>query len=362
MGWINDELSRRKLPELLEGVKTAEDFMSRRKEIQKLLEEEEYGHFPPKPVNISFKETSSNSHFAAGHAVLSTVEITSTFPDGQEFTFPVRCAVPKKGDDLPAFVHIAFTDLPVDKYMPTEEIIDNGFAVFAFCIDDVQTNDHLGDFSNGLGPILFPDGHRGPHGASKLTMWAWAAMRVMDYIETLKRIDKSSVAVMGHSRLGKTALIAGGWDERFQYVFSNDSGCGGAALSRCKTGETLEFMSNVLWFWYDEKFLTYEGDPFAMPFDQHFLIALSAPRHVVIASASLDDWAHPAGEYLGAVAASPAWELFGKKGLVGPDRAPEAGDTFYEGDVGYHCRDGVHFLSRYDWNHYMDYIRLHRGT
>ena len=361
MGWIQEELTKRHLPDLLAGAGEAAGFAARRKEIQALLLEQEYGAFPPVPEKLSFSVTGETAPAFGGTALKTQICAQTVFPDGQTFSFPFVSYIPSEGDALPAFVHISFHRDP-DASLPREEICDNGFALFTFCVDDVQTNDQMGDFSNGLGSILFPDGRRGPAGASKLTMWAWAAMRVMDYVQTCSRVDGSSVAVVGHSRLGKTALIAGGWDERFSFVISNDSGCGGAALSRGKTGETIAFMSEVLWFWYCENFLEYEGDPARLPFDQHFLLSLTAPRHLYVASGSEDAWADPASELLGAAAASPAWKLHGLPGLIAPDRPPAAGDVFPNGTVAYHCRKGGHCLSRWDWLRYMEYIRLHRNN
>lgn len=359
MSWIKTELEKRKLPDLLCGADTPETFKARQEEIKKLLLEEEYGLFPPKPVDIRFEVTGENANFCCGHAPLRNVTAHCTLPGGTVFSFPFSCVIPVSEIPVPAFVSINFSPNVPDKYMPSEEIADNGFAVFSFFADDIVTNDQDGDFANGIGPILFPDGYRGPTGASKLTMWAWGAMRIMDYVMTLDCIDKKNVAVIGHSRMGKTAMIAGGFDERFSFVISNDSGCAGAALSRGKTGETIAFMNRVWWFWHCENYLKYNGDPFALPFDQHFLAALTAPRNLYIGSASLDDWADPRGEYLGGMAASPAWELFGLKGLVGEDRPPETGDIFHEGSIGYHLREGEHYLSRWDWLRYMEYIRLH---
>ncbi len=359
MSWIKNELESRKLPDLLCGADTPEAFKARQEEIRTLLLEEEYGVFPPKPDAVRFEVTGEASGFCAGHAPLRKVTAHCTLPGGTVFSFPFSCVIPVSETPVPAFVHINFTPNVPDRYMPSEEIADNGFAVFSFFADDIVTNDQAGDFANGLGPILFPDGHRGPTGASKLTMWAWGAMRVMDYVMTLDCIDKKNVAVIGHSRMGKTAMIAGGFDERFSFVISNDSGCAGAALSRGKTGETIAFMNRVWWFWHCENYLKYNGDPFALPFDQHFLAALTAPRNLYIGSADMDDWADPKGEYLGGMAASPAWELFGLRGLVGEDRPPETGDVFHEGTIGYHLRQGEHYLSRWDWQRYMEYIRLH---
>jgi hypothetical protein len=177
-------------------------------------------------------------------------------------------------------------------------------------------------------------------------------MRVMDYVMTLDCIDRKNVAVIGHSRMGKTALIAGGFDERFSFVISNDSGCAGAALNRGKTGEPVSITDEVLWFWHCENHLKYNGDAFAMPFDQHFLLALTAPRNLYIGSASLDDWADPKGEYLAAYHAGPVYRLFGKDPLESP--VPPIPDTPVGTDVSYFLRTGKHALLPADWLHYLD--------
>ncbi len=361
MKWIQDELTRRKLPDLLNGASTPEEFAARREEIKALLIDQCYGEFPPAPEKVDF-EIVKDDPFCAGHATLQEILAHCTLPGGKVFSFKFFAVIPTRGDNFPAFVHINFRPDVPDRYMPSEELCDNGFAVFSFWCNELNTDDHAGDFSNGIASLLFPDGKRGDTGASKLTMWAWGAMRVMDYIQTLDCIDKKNIAVVGHSRMGKTAMIAGGFDERFAFVISNDSGCGGAALHRGKNGETIAFMSQVLWFWHCENYLKYNGDASALPFDQHFLAALTCPRKLYIASGSMDDWADPTSEYLCGFAASPAWALFGEKGLVGEDRPPVAEDVYHEGSIGYHCRHGRHYLSRWDWLRFMEYIRKHYNT
>ena len=128
----------------------------------------------------------------------------------------------KEGKPVPCFIYISFTDRIPDLSFPAEEILDNGFAVLHFCYQDVTSDD--GDFANGLAGVIYPDGKREKTQCGKIGLWAWAASRVMDYAVTLPQIDHERVGIVGHSRLGKTALLAGALDERIFCTFANDSG------------------------------------------------------------------------------------------------------------------------------------------
>ena len=199
-------------------------------------------------------------------------------------------------------------------------------------------------------------------------MWSWAASRVMDYCQTLDCLDLGKSAVIGHSRLGKTALFTGMLDDRFQFVISNNSGFGGAALSRNRkdreNGEPLcsiEFCAQNHMQWFSQNYKKYVNNEDALPYDQHFLVAASAPRYVYVASASNDYWADPKTEYLSCCAAGEIYERLGKTGFVHPDRFPLPGDTLQDGCVGYHMRYGEHYLGREDWNHYFRFILSKSG-
>lgn len=339
-------LEERKLPPL----KTKEEMME-------ILFREEYGYIPQKPENIRFEVTDSFiPNFCAGKAISQKVEIISKIGE-TEFSFPVYVSIPAKEGSHPFFVCINFRDCVPDRYIPTEEIIDSGFAVLSFCYEDVTKDND--DFTDGIAGVLYKNGERQEHDAGKIALWAWAAHRVMDYAQNLDNLDKKCSIVCGHSRLGKTALLAAATDERFTCAYSNDSGCSGAALSRGNKGERIKDICENFPYWFSKAYLKYVENENNMPFDQHYLTALIAPRHIYIASAEADSWADPYSEMLTCVATDECYKKYGKKGFVCPDRLPCADDEFHDGCIGYHLRKGLHYFSREDWNRVMKYIKRH---
>ena len=175
---------------------------------------------------------------------------------------------------------------------------------------------------------------------------------MLDCLENEPSVDASKAVVHGHSRLGKTALWAGATDPRFRLVISNDSGCGGAALFKRCFGENLEAILALAPYWFVSGLQRYINNEAALPFDQHWLISLIAPRPVCIASATEDLWADPKGEFLSGVYASEVYRLFGAEGL-GTDAMPPP-DQPVTGEISYHLRTGKHDQTRGDWLHYWD--------
>lgn len=327
-----------------------------KEEILELLLKEEYGFLPQAPESVTAETVSCEENFCAGKASLSKI-ILSCKMDAGVFSFPVYYTCPHgKNEPVPCFIHINFRDCVPDRYQPTEEIVDNGFAVLSFCYEDVSTDN--GDFSNGLAGVVYPNGRTTKYQCGKLGLWAWAAMRVMDYAMTLPELDHSRISVAGHSRLGKTALLTGALDERFYCAFSNDSGCGGAALARESTGETIGKICERFPYWFCENYLKYADNEEAMPFDQHYLIAANYPHKVYVASAVNDLWACPVNEYASCVAAGSYFEKRGMTGFIHPNRLPETGDFFGEGNIGYSLRAGNHYQSRDDWHNYIRYLNF----
>jgi len=329
---------------------------ARREELLDLLRREEYGYFPKEALSVTFKEGGTDGGFCAGKANTTRIEAQIQLDTGV-FTFPFRVTAPKGEGPHPFFVYIAFSDAMSDKYLPIEEIIDRGFAVLHFCYNDVTADkiDNDPRYDSRIFDLLF-DGPAPKDGCGTIAVWAWAASRVMDYAVTRKDLDLTRAGVLGHSRLGKTALLAGATDTRFTHVFSNDSGCSGAAITRDKEGERIAEITKTFPYWFCENYHAYAGREEELPFDQHFLLAAIAPRKVYVGSAVGDIWADPKSEFRACVAASQVYEALGLTGLVAPDRLPEVGDAFHAGNVGYHLRAGTHYLSREDWGHYMDYL------
>ncbi len=346
-----------------------------------------YGHYPQKQVTPRFELLEQSDKALGGKAVRKQVAIHL---DGMPTPILLLIYQPAgvKGK-VPAFVGMNFkgnhqvnidpeiiisdnapkgkdlgTDAPrgaASSRWPLEEIVGAGYAVATIYRGDVDP-DHDDGFKNGIHPLFYRAGQTKPDVEEWGTIgaWAWGLSRVMDYLEQDKSIDHKRVAVVGHSRLGKTALWAGATDERFAIAISNDSGCGGAALSARKVGETVAKINKSFPHWFCDNYNKYNDNEEALLVDQQGLIALIAPRPVYVASATEDTWADPEGEFLSALYASPVYELYGKKGLA-VSSMPKPEQPSIEGYVGYHIRTGKHDITLYDWQQYIKFANQHFG-
>ena len=331
-----------------------------REEMLKILQEEEYGYMPPPPEKLTWTVQPDVVYkFGGDKASYSRVNLQYTL-GGRIGQFPVDCVIPNKPGKHPFFVHIGFSQGLPNYANPTEELVDEGFAVLSFDKNDVTMDND--DWTDGLAGILYPEGMRkAPTDPGKIAMWAWAAQRVMDYALTVESLDPECGIVCGHSRLGKTALLTAATDERFAFAHSNDSGCSGAALARGNARETVARICELFPYWFCENYLKYPNNEAKMPFDQHFLVASIAPRKVSVGSAERDIFADPLSELLTCIAASKAYNAHGEDGLIFEDAPLTAGNAYQKGCIGYYMRAGTHCFSRTDWHALISFIKTHTG-
>ena len=335
---------------------TKDTWEARRRELRELLETYSYGKMPTVAVSVRATDTMRGQYHCAGKCTEETMTLVYTTERG-EGRFPIQLFTPAAVKHPPVFLHIGFGPAP-HKYIPVEEIIDRGYALAVVDYRDMMNDNHHGDFEGGIAAHFGTTADRAPDEWGKIGMWAWGASRVLDYlIAERPDLDTSRVALIGHSRLGKTALFCGALDTRFAAVISNNSGYGGAASSKHGTGERVaSFVRAGSWDWFSESFKDYENLEDDKPYDQSFLLALIAPRYLLVGSAEEDTGADPTAEFLTTLHASCVWELLEREGLVTPDALPTPGTRLGEGSILYHYRRGKHYLSREDWGAYMDYL------
>jgi len=348
---FDDILNNRAIPPL--SFSSDKEFLENKDRIKDAVQKNEYGYIPNPPEHMSATLIEEDSRYAGGKATKRDL-IMTLYNGEKSFKIPFCAVIPNAKEKLPAFISISMRESVPDKFLPCEEIIDNGFAVFSFGYESV-THDQPG-FSNMLPSFLGINRHS-PSAPGKLALWAYFAMRIMDYVETLDCIDKSNIAVIGHERLGKAALLAAAFDERFYYAVANNSGCAGAALSRGKRGEDIHDITNRFPYWFCPRFSKLAPRLESTDFDQNFLLSLIPPRKLLIGSAESDLWSDPESEFLGAYSVSKIYELYGKAGLVTENEFPKTPKILDSGNICYHIRKGESYLTRDDWQVYMNYIK-----
>lgn len=388
------------LPEVLvnaagEPVQTVSDWRDKRRpEILRLFEESVYGRTPNRQIDVRYEVVERDDRAFDGLATRK--QVRATFAD--KLVADILVYVPNRdaegGEKAPAFLGLNFygnqtvasdpaivinprwmrgnTAIGIQANLATEQtrgayrsrwqvemVLKRGFALATVYCGDFDPDNYQHDFTDGVHPLFYDEGQTKPGSKEwgAIGAWAWGLSRTLDYLETDKDIDATKVAVLGHSRLGKTALWAGAQDERFWMVISNNSGCGGAALYRRCFGERIHHMIKPVGYWFCHDHRQYQHREVALPIDQHMLLALVAPRPLYVASATQDQWADPRGEFLAAKHASPVYALWGKSGLEDANFPPP--DDPLTSTVGYHLRSGEHDVTAYDWSQYLDFADLH---
>ena len=338
-------------------VASGDDMDRRREEILEVLQNNAYGRIPEK-VPVCGRIISEDAKTCSGNAVRYNTEIICAF-QSSVFCFPMSLVVPNGEGRKPLIVVLNFRPDLYDMYIPVEEIIDNGFALAQIYYEDITSDD--GNFGDRIA-ALFPRDHECSPG--KISMWAWGVSRALDYLLSLEWFDEEEIGLIGHSRLGKTALWCAANDKRINYVCSNDSGCMGAAYARSlhAGGESSSVIAGAFPFWFCPRFSDICHNVNELPFDQHFLLAAIAPRCVLVNSAQGDVWADPASEQNSCIGADPAWTAYGVKGYAGQRNTYHENEGNLSGRIGYYKRSGIHFLGRKDWQTFMRFIKDHMNT
>ena len=363
-------------------------FAKRRPQILSLFENEVYGKVPDARMKVRYNVVSIKKDALDGLAVRKLVDIIVSNAENKSVTLHVLLYIPNNHNDaVPAFLGLNFMgnqsvtpekDIPITanyilnskKYnisnhradestrgckayrWQVKSILKHGYALATCHYGDIDPDFDDG-FQNGVHPLFYKKGQHKPEADEwgSIAAWAWGLSRILDYLITDEAVDGRRVAVIGHSRLGKTALWAGACDPRFAMVISNDSGCGGAALSKRRIGETVEAINRNFPHWFCGNFKKFNNNEDKLPLDQHMLIALMAPRPVYVASAQEDRWADPKGEFLSALNAGPVYRLLNTDGFAVREMPPVNYPIFSR--IAYHIRSGKHDLTEYDWQQYL---------
>lgn len=371
----------------------------RRPEIHRLIEEHWFGRAPGRPRDLSFEVTDSGTPAFDGKALRRQVTIRfNKDPAGPYMDLllylPARASGP-----VPVFLNMSFfannlavadpgvkagrrwdresrTQVPAEprpavqtdaakqpprpRGVPVEQFLEAGIAVATFNKDDLAP-DFTGSEAMGVKALYLKPGQARPaeNEWGAIAAWAWGASRALDYLATDKAVDAKRVAIHGVSRLGKTALWAAANDERFAAVVASCSGEGGAAIARRNYGENLAHMSHPTRYGYQfaPNYAKYADKVNDWPVDANLLLALIAPRPLLLQTGNADKWSDPYGEFLAAVAVEPVYRLLGKRGLE-TTQFPAAGQPILH-DLAWYMHDGGHGTIPSDYDIYIRFLQQH---
>lgn len=373
INYDEDKIAPYELPDPLvfnngKKVKNARQWTNKRRaEILEIFAQEMYGHIPAKPEGLHFKTISEDKNVFNGLGTRKVVRIYLDAAEQHWFDALIHIPNAAKGP-VPMMVGINFksNDATLDDRAsarwPYELALKNGFGVATAWRDAIEPDGKESAIKDS--PFACQDGgvrawynKGGDWGA--ISAWAWGLSRIFDYLETDPAVDCSKVAVLGHSRLGKTSLWAGANDTRFSIVISNCSGCCGAAISRRVFGENFARIDDHFPHWFTREFDKYKWHEDQFPADQHWLAALAAPRPLYIVSHSEDAWADPKGEWLCAYNVAPVYKLFKKKGV--DETMPPVDTPDNDATVAYHLQTGPHNINSYDWQQYINFAKRNFG-
>lgn len=366
----------------------AQWFHQRRPEILHLLQEDEYGRSPGRPHGMSVHLVERSNHALGGTAIREQVTIRFSPRQGSPAMHLLLYLPAHAHKPVPVFLGLNFsgnqtvardpgillatvwdgktkTSHRADaatrgksaSEWPVDLILEHGFGVATAYYGDIEP-DFNGGLRYGVRSLYLKPGQTtvAPDEWGAIGAWAWGLSRALDYLETNPLVDAHHVAVIGHSRLAKTALWAGAQDQRFWLVVGNEAGEGGAALSHRYFGETIKRINTAFPHWFCGNYKQYNDHIDQLPFDQHMLMALIAPRPLYIASAAGDLWSDPHGEFLAEVAAGPVYRLLGKQNL-GTDQWPPVSHPIMH-TLAYHIRPGKHDITPYDWEQYLTFAQM----
>lgn len=328
--------------------------------LKALLEHYEYGKMPKAPKHLTVTNTVSDRYFAAGKAELINAELKIELEGDKFHTIAVRCALPQGNAKCPAFIHIKDNLNMPERHQPTEEICDGGFAIVSIAVDSIASE--MKKRKRGLVRDLRGSGRR-LDSCGSLALFAWCAMRAVDYLFTIDRIDRARIAVVGHGIYGTAALLTAAYDSRISIAVSNSAGPSSVAKRELVTGELFELKCRRPDL-FCKRFYKISGREDEIPFDSDSLLRLIAPRRVLLDNAEdlLSRCAE--AELMSAISASKCYKNIGISGLLMPNSAhpceviAQEGEICYtDGALAYRRRSGLPYISREDWQAYMKFVR-----